>query len=91
MKKIPNYQDDPAQLLFWELDEFLLLSVFFGLGLAINNLFLSMCFAYFLLRTYRKVRDRRANFFVVHLLYWKSGLGPGQSRTLPNPFIRRYF
>ena len=91
MKKIPNYQDDPAQLFFWEFDEFLLLAVFFGVGLVVNHLFAIMCVAWVTLRAYRKVRDRRANFFVVHLLYWKSGIGPTKARTVPNPFIRRYF
>ncbi len=91
MKRIPNYQDDPAQVFFWELDEFLLLAVFFGVGLLIDHLFGMMFIAWVTVRFYRKMRDRRANFFVVHWLYWKSGMGPAKSRTVPNPFIRRWF
>jgi len=38
MRDIPNYLDDPQQILFWEMDEFLLLAMMFGVGLMVNFL-----------------------------------------------------
>ena len=32
MRDIPNYLDDPQQILFWEFDEFILLAIMFGIG-----------------------------------------------------------
>jgi conjugal transfer pilus assembly protein TraL len=93
MRRIPNYLDDPAQMLFWEVDEFLILCVFFGLGIAAGQLSLMVLASLVLVRVYRKVRDRRANGFLIHLVYWHTGLGakaenPG---SLVLPFIRRIF
>ena len=93
MQKIPNYLDDPAQMLFWEIDEFLILCVFFGVGIVAGQLTAMVVFALVLVRVYRKVRDRRPNGFLVHMVYWHTGLGaktenPG---SLVLPFIRRVF
>ncbi len=93
MQKIPNYQDDPAQMLFWEVDEFLIMSVFFGTGLVISQLTTMIILSFVLIRFYRRVRDRRANGFLVHAVYWYTGLGAKEENpgSRPIPFIHRYF
>ncbi len=93
MKKIPNHLDDPAQMLFWEADEFLILSTLFGVGLAVSQLATLVVLGLALLKFYRKVRDRRPEGFMLHALYWHAGVGAKDENpgSRPNPFIRRYF
>ncbi len=34
MRDIPNYLDDQQQILFWEFDEVILLSIMFSIGIS---------------------------------------------------------
>jgi conjugal transfer pilus assembly protein TraL len=93
MRPIPNHLDDPAQMLLWEADEFMLLSVCFGLGIFLNKLTLMLLAGFALLKLYRRHRDRRPRGFLRHWLYWHTSLG-AQAKdpaSLPIPFIRRWF
>ena len=80
MKDIPNYLDDPPQILFWEFDEFILLAVMTVTGLVG-------------IKFYRKIKDRQANGFLLHTLYWYAGFGCSESPPTSKPlaFIRRFF
>lgn len=93
MRKIPNYLDDPAQLLFWELDEFLLLSIMFAVGIMVNFLLTLVVIGIILVKYYRKMKDRRSNGFMLHVVYWYTGIGSSDKfpSSLPNPFIHRFF
>ncbi|QXP89487.1 type IV conjugative transfer system protein TraL [Methylococcus capsulatus] len=91
MKAIPNYLDDPEQVLLWEIDEFLILSTLFAVGLMINYLAVCLFVGYLLMRIYRRSRDSRGNGFVIHAAYWFLGIGAGGSHSVPMPFILRWF
>ena len=56
-----------------------------SLGVLLIALGLGVLFAH----GYRKFRDRQADGYALHLLYWL-GLMPLAARTTPNPFARRY-
>ncbi len=93
MRKIPNYMDDPPQLLFWELDEFLMLSIMFGVGILVNYLLTLILIGIVFIKFYRKTKDRRATGFMLHVVYWHTGIGSRDKgpTSLPNPFIHRFF
>lgn len=93
MKRIPNYLDDPQQLLFWEFDEFILLSIMFGIGIMVNYLGSMILVGLVGIKFYRKIKDRQANGFLLHILYWYAGLGASESTptSMPLAFIRRFF
>ena len=93
MRDIPNYLDDPQQILFWELDEFLLLAMMFGVGLMVNFLGLMLVTGLISIKFYRKIKDRQANGFMFHWAYWHMGLGCSEATPTSKPlsFIRRFF
>jgi len=93
MRDIPNYLDDPQQILFWEMDEFLLLAMMFGVGLMVNFLGLMLVTGLIGIKFYRKIKDRQANGFLMHASYWHTGLGSSETTPSSKPlsFIRRFF
>ncbi|MFA5922714.1 MAG: type IV conjugative transfer system protein TraL [Methylococcaceae bacterium] len=93
MKDIPNYLDDPPQILFWEFDEFILLAIMFGVGIMVNYLAVMTVTGLVGIKFYRKIKDRQANGFLLHTLYWYAGFGCSESPPTSKPlaFIRRFF
>lgn len=93
MRKIPNYLDDPQQMLVWEFDEFILLAFAFGLGILTNHLGVLLIAGLVGVKYYRKIKDRQANGFLIHLVYWHSGAGSSKTYPTSKPlaFIRRFF
>ncbi len=93
MRDIPNYIDDPQQILFWEFDEFMLLAIAFGVGLMVNYLGVLLVSGLVGIKFYRKIKDRQANGFLMHALYWYGGVGSSESAPTSKPlsFIRRFF
>ncbi len=58
MRDIPNYLDDPQQILFWEFDEFMLLAMMFGVGIMVNFLGLMLVAGLIGIKFYRKIKDQ---------------------------------
>ena len=76
MKEIPNYLDDPQQILFWEFDEFILLAIMFGIGIMVNLLGTLVLIGFIGIKYYRKLKDRQAAGF---LYMWCTGI-PASAR-----------
>lgn len=93
MREIPNYIDDPQQILFWEFDEFILLAIAFGVGIMVNYLSVLILSGLAGIKLYRHIKDRQANGFLLHALYWYAGLGDDETppNSRPLAFIRRFF
>jgi conjugal transfer pilus assembly protein TraL len=91
MKQIPNYLDDPQQVLFWEFDEFIMLAVAFGVGLMINYLGVMILIGMVGIKYYRKLKDRQADGYLFHVVYWYAGVGSSNATSMPLAFIRRFF
>ncbi|MCX7099904.1 MAG: type IV conjugative transfer system protein TraL [Methylobacter sp.] len=93
MREIPNYLDDPQQILFWEFDEFILLAIAFGVGIMVNYLGVLIVSGLVGIKFYRKIKDRQANGFLLHAMYWYAGLGSSETAPTSRPlsFIRRFF
>lgn len=93
MRRIPNYLDDPQQVLFWEFDEFILLSISFAVGILVDHLGMLIAGGLFLIRLYKKFKDRQSNGFLLHVLYWNAGINAKASAptSVPLPFIRFFY
>lgn len=93
MTPIPNYLDDPQQVLFWEFDEFILLAIAFGVGIMVNYLGVMLLSGLVGIKFYRKIKDRQADGFLLHVVYWYGGVGSSESipTSMPLAFIRRFF
>ncbi len=93
MRPIPTHIDDPIQVLIWEFDEFILLSILFCIGILSGHLLKCVLLGIGVVKLFKRYKDRQANGFLVHMLYWHSGLGSSERpfSSLPIPFIRRYF
>jgi conjugal transfer pilus assembly protein TraL len=93
MTDIPNYLDDPQQILFWEFDEFILLAMMFGIGLMVGHLGKMLVAGLVGIKFYRRIKDRQANGFLLHALYWHAGIGSSDTTPTSKPlaFIRRFF
>jgi conjugal transfer pilus assembly protein TraL len=93
MRDIPNYLDDPQQLLFWEIDEFLLLAIMFGIGIMVNYPGVLTLLGLIGIKFYRKIKDRQASGFLLHAMYWYTAIGSEETSPTSRPiaFIRRFF
>ena len=93
MRNIPNYLDDQQQILFWEFDEVILLSIMFSIGIIVNYLSVLIIIGLIGIKFFRKIKDRQANGFLLHALYWYAGIGSTEigPTSKPLPFIRRFF
>lgn len=93
MTDIPNYLDDPQQVLFWEFDEFILMAIAFGIGILVNYLGVLIILGLVGIKLYRRIKDRQANGFLMHALYWYGGIGSYETTPTSRPlsFIRRFF
>ena len=93
MRKIPVHIDDPQQILFWEFDEFIILSLMFAIGIMADHLGMLLVAGLFIVKIYKKFKDNQANGFFLHSLYWNAGVkGSDQSPTsIPLAFIREFF
>jgi conjugal transfer pilus assembly protein TraL len=93
MREIPNYLDDSQQILLWELDEFILLGLAFAIGIITNYLGILVLLGLMGIKFYRKIKDRQANGFLLHAMYWYIGTGSSETTPTSRPlsFIRRFF
>jgi conjugal transfer pilus assembly protein TraL len=93
LPEVFDYLDDPQQLLFWEFDEFILLAIMFGIGIIVNYLGVLLVLGLIGIKYYRKIKDRQANGFLLHLIYWYTGMGSTETPPTSRPlsFIRRFF
>lgn len=91
MSNIPIYLDDPKQIMYWEADEFILIAIAVSVAI-VANLFWALPL-FFIVRFYRRVKDRQANGFLIHLIYWYLGFGSSEKFPTSKPlsFIRDFF
>lgn len=88
--EIPQYVDDPPHLLFWQADEVAPIGIGLVFGMFTGYAAICTLSGFLLTRWYRKYRDDHSDGFIVHMIYWFTGLTGSKSRTIPNPFIREF-
>jgi len=87
MTHIARYIDDPPQIFFWQIDEFIVFASCFGLGLMAGSpttlIAIGVTLSYFLGR----IKAGQADGFFQHILYWHAGLS---LKGCPPSYIRSY-
>lgn len=87
MTQIARYIDDPPQIFFWEIDEFVVFGACFSLGIMSNAptvmIILGCVLAYLL----QRVKAGRSDGFFLHVLYWHVGM---PLKGCPPSYIRSY-
>ncbi|WP_345195131.1 type IV conjugative transfer system protein TraL [Kistimonas scapharcae] len=86
---IPDGIDDPPQFLLWSLDELMPIVLALGAGILIEQVLICLLGAIGLVKIYRRYRDAKPDGFMLHSIYW-AGFLPSKSKTVPNPFVRRF-
>ncbi|MEI8573870.1 MULTISPECIES: type IV conjugative transfer system protein TraL [Methylomonas] len=86
---IPQSIDDPIHILLWSADEIVPFMVSMLTGMLIDQFIPGMALGFIAVKLYRRFRDNRPDGYTLHALYWL-GLLPNRSRTIPNPYIRRF-
>jgi len=87
MTRIARYIDDPPQFFFWEIDEVVVFSTCFAIGIMSGLLTIMIVMgigAGFLLS---RVKQGRSDGFFLHVLYWRTGMG---LKGCPSSHIRSY-
>lgn len=87
--EIPRQVDDPPHVLLWSAEE--LAPVAFGLaiGMVTGKALVFSLLGLLIAKVYRRFSDGHPDGFLLHALYWY-GFIPSRSRTMPNPYARRY-
>lgn len=87
--EIPRHIDEPPQVLLWSAEE--LAPVAFGLaiGMIIGQALVLTVLGLAIAKIYRRFSDGNPDGYLLHALYW-AGFMPSKSKTVPNPFARRY-
>lgn len=86
--------DNPIRLLFWSLDEFLMMITPLFLGICVGSLFL-MSLTFVVKPLYSRVKKKYPNGALRHKLYWEFPTSSynkvGKFHSLPPSHIREYF
>lgn len=87
--KIPRYIDDPMQILFWSMDEFIPIGVGLIGGIITSHAFIGIGIGMFLAKIYRRVSEGKQDGMLFHMLY-NTGIWPAKSKTFINPYSRKF-
>lgn len=68
--KIPRYIDSQLQILFFELDEFVLAMGIFVIGVVIKQELPAMLAIYFVVKAFRYFKDGKLDGILLHLAFW---------------------
>jgi conjugal transfer pilus assembly protein TraL len=86
---VPNTIDDPPHMLLWSADELAPILMGLAIGMMTGNALVFTAIGVGITYAYRKYRDGRPDGYLMHMLYWY-GFWPSRSKSIPNPFARRY-
>lgn len=68
--RIPRGLDSPPQLLLWQVDELSPVLIGLIIGIAIDQLIISLFVGFLMVKVYKKLRDGRPDGYPIHFLYW---------------------
>jgi conjugal transfer pilus assembly protein TraL len=87
---IPTTLDDPMHFLLWSSDEVAPIALGLVFGALWGQMILCLVLGFLAMNGYRRFRDGRPDGFILHVLY-RVGVIPSRGRTMPNPWIERFF
>ncbi len=89
MAQIPRYIDAPPQMLWWELDEVLVLFVAIIVGILTRQLTYLLIVGGVSVYIISKVKSAKSDGFVFHFFYW-IGMPTFQFRRGPSGVVREF-
>lgn len=87
--EIPRHIDEPPHVLLWSAEELAPVAVGLAIGMVIGKALILTVAGLAIAKVYRRFTDGHSDGHLLHALYWY-GFLPSRSRTIPNPFARRY-
>lgn len=87
MTRFCKYIDDQPSLFFWDLDEVVIFSSFFVIGLLIDRLLLLLILSLVVRHFLVKLKNSKSTGYLFHLLYW---WGIITFKKCPPGYIRKY-
>jgi conjugal transfer pilus assembly protein TraL len=84
----PATIDEPPILLLWRVDDIVVPVLCLFIGLLLHKIAVFFSLGLGLMYVYRRFRDGKPEFFVLHALYW-SGVYPARGLGFVNPYLRR--
>ncbi len=84
---LPRTVDEPPYFLLWRVDDFVPPVLFLVIGMLAGAALAFAGIGVALSLFYRRYREGRPEFYVLHALYW-SGLWPARGHSFPNPYCR---
>lgn len=87
--RIPKRCDDPIHVMLWSLDEIVPILIGLTVGVMLGKALICTTVGFLMTNLYRKYQDSHPAGYLPHMLYWL-GVFSSKSKTMRNPFIRRY-
>lgn len=89
-RPFPQHLDKPQRFLLWQVDEVVPAFILVSIGIAVEQITLSLIISGFSIWLLRRHRHSKPNGYLAHRAYWY-GLVPLKGRQALNPFHRRIF
>jgi conjugal transfer pilus assembly protein TraL len=70
MTRIARYIDDQPAIFFWEMDEIIVFTLFTGIGIFFNSLFMMIIIGAVGAAVLGKFKNTQSEGFFLHFLYW---------------------
>ena len=90
MIELPNHCDESSQFLFWSFDDVTPIVGMFLLGFMLEHIILFTASGFFLARMLARFREKRADLYFLHALYWW-GVGAQRGLSMGNAFKRDFY
>lgn len=74
MAQIPRYFDSAPQFFFWEVDEVIVFSICFGVGILVDRLLTFAIIGIVLMKAVAKMKAGKIDGYFLHYAYWRVGL-----------------
>ena len=87
---IPQHHMEPAWFMMWRLDECTPFAIALILGIILHQLLLFLIIGYGCSWIYKKIVNRFPRGFVLHWAYGKGLWVFSPTRTMKNPYLRRF-
>ena len=88
--EMPRMIDEPPHVLLWSAEELAPVAMGLAIGMVIGKALILTFAGLVIAKIYRKFSDGHPDGFMLHGLYW-AGFIPSKSKTIPNPYARRYY
>lgn len=88
--RVPRLVDQPPMVLFWSVEELMLIGFSAAIGMYIEQLVICFFMGMLFIRRYRKFNDSQLDGFYMHYCYHIGLFAQGAGRTMPPTSIREF-